>query len=139
MFRELRDVFRLMNHKDQEQNFQREIKLFEKCIIRLEELYQNPNASARSVVNDKEGGNFENNRKNSFKDFKYKEVQSDASSDITQKPVKEIRVDSDKQISIRKLQKGSQGNCLTSLCRCLASCFSCFNSSQDTSRSLSDA
>jgi hypothetical protein len=39
MYRELRDVFRLMNHKDLEKNFNREIALFERVICRLEELY----------------------------------------------------------------------------------------------------
>jgi len=36
MYRELRDVFRLMNHKDKEKNFSREIELFERVIKRLE-------------------------------------------------------------------------------------------------------
>lgn len=82
MYKELRDVFRLMNHKDHEQNFGREIKLFERVIQRLEDLYSNPNASARSVLSDNEGGNFEM-RKNSFKDYKYKDLTGDNSSDIT--------------------------------------------------------
>jgi hypothetical protein len=39
MFRELRDVFRLMNHRDEQKNFGREIELFEKIISKLEGLY----------------------------------------------------------------------------------------------------
>lgn len=40
LFIELRDVFKLMNHNDSQQSFKREIKLFERCIKRLTELYQ---------------------------------------------------------------------------------------------------
>jgi len=39
MFKELRDVFRLMNHNDPQKNFGREINLFERIISRLEMLY----------------------------------------------------------------------------------------------------
>ena len=41
MFRELRDVFKLMNHKDSTQNFKREIKLFDRVVVRLTDLYNN--------------------------------------------------------------------------------------------------
>ena len=59
MYKELKDVYKLMNHRDQEQNFGREIKLLERVIAKLEELYQNPAASSRSLLSDNEGGNFE--------------------------------------------------------------------------------
>jgi hypothetical protein len=42
MYKELRDVFRLMNHRDPAQSFTREIQLFERVIARLEGLFQNP-------------------------------------------------------------------------------------------------
>lgn len=64
MYRELRDVFRLMNHKDEQKNFSREISLFERIIAKLENLYQNPSASLRDVhEDDNEGGNLENSKK----------------------------------------------------------------------------
>lgn len=71
LFIELRDVFKLMNHNDSQQSFRREIKLFERCIKKLTELYQNggdlsavsgwgPNAEAAPSISagpqDKEGG-----------------------------------------------------------------------------------
>ena len=40
LFIELRDVFKLMNHNDSQQNFKREIKLFDRCIKKLTDLYQ---------------------------------------------------------------------------------------------------
>ena len=39
VFEELRDVFKLMNHKDQLQSFKREINLFERVIHKLQPLY----------------------------------------------------------------------------------------------------
>ena len=67
MFRELRDVFKLMNHKDANQNFKREIKLFDRVVVRLTDLYNNEGKLPRgwnvdkdvSVLSDKEGGNYE--------------------------------------------------------------------------------
>lgn len=96
MYRELRDVFRLMNHKDKQKNFGREIDLFDRVIRRLESLYQNPNASQQELVADNEGGNFE--LKNGPKPYNFKEIVQvpsegeEGSSDITLKPVSEIRV-----------------------------------------------
>jgi signal peptidase I len=68
MFRELRDVFKLMNHKDSTQNFKREIKLFDRVVVRLTDLYNNEGKLPRgwkneninvSILSDKEGGNYE--------------------------------------------------------------------------------
>jgi signal peptidase I len=68
MFRELRDVFKLMNHKDSSQNFKREIKLFDRVVVRLTDLYNNEGKLPRgwnneninvSILSDKEGGNYE--------------------------------------------------------------------------------
>jgi len=41
LYKEMRDVFKLMNHNDKQQSFKREIRLFDKCIQRIEELNQN--------------------------------------------------------------------------------------------------
>ena len=38
LYKEMRDVFKLMNHNDKQQSFKREIRLFDKCIQRIEEL-----------------------------------------------------------------------------------------------------
>ena len=66
MFRELRDVFKLMN--DSTQNFKREIKLFDRVVVRLTDLYNNEGKLPRgwkneninvSILSDKEGGNYE--------------------------------------------------------------------------------
>jgi hypothetical protein len=40
LYKEMRDVFKLMNHNDKQQSFKREIRLFDKCIQRIEELNQ---------------------------------------------------------------------------------------------------
>lgn len=40
LFKELRDVFKLMNHNDTQQSFRRELKLFDRVISRLSELYE---------------------------------------------------------------------------------------------------
>ena len=137
MYRELTDVFRLMNYKDTNKNFGREIALFERVIVRLEELYQNPNASIRDINDNNEGGNFEI-KKSALSDFKNKDgykdlVQSpsdpdEGSSDITQKPVNDIIVTSNR-ISIRKLQQ--QNHCVARFCRSLVNCFTCFRPNQD--------
>ena len=66
-FREMRDVFKLMNHNDSLQSFKREIKMFDRIIVSLTELYQNGGQMPRSfnLINqnsaqsDKEGGNVE--------------------------------------------------------------------------------
>lgn len=62
MFKELKDVFKLMNHKDQLQCFTREIQLFERVIQRLEQDESTPQLS------DNEGGNFEM-KKNDYKEI----------------------------------------------------------------------
>lgn len=136
MYRELRDVFRLMNHKDKQKNFGREIELFDKVIRRLELLYQNPNASQLDLVADNEGGNFE--LKNAAKPYNFKEIVQvpsegeEGSSDITTKPVSEIRIASSRKISIRKLRQQNQnGNCISRLCRALANCFNCFQPQEE--------
>lgn len=102
-----------MNHKDKQKNFSREIDLFDRVIRRLELLYQNPNASQLDLVADNEGGNFE--LKNAAKPYNFKEIVQvpsegeEGSSDITLKPVSEIRVaSSSRQISIRKLRQQNQ-------------------------------
>ena len=38
LYKEMRDVFKLMNHNDKQQSFKREIRLFDKCIQRIEEV-----------------------------------------------------------------------------------------------------
>lgn len=59
LYTEMKDVFELMNHKDQQQNFGREIKLFDRIQKKLVELYNNAqeknNWSAISVQ-EAEGG-----------------------------------------------------------------------------------
>ena len=40
-FQELRDVFKLMNHKDKQECFKREIQLFDNVIDKLTLLYEN--------------------------------------------------------------------------------------------------
>lgn len=40
LFKELRDVFKLMNHNDTQQSFRRELRLFDRVISRLSELYE---------------------------------------------------------------------------------------------------
>lgn len=45
MYKELKDVFTLMNFNDKENNFLREITLFDKVIQRIDDLNSNPNAS----------------------------------------------------------------------------------------------
>jgi hypothetical protein len=68
-----------------------------------------------------------------YKDLVQKEI--DDGSDITSKAVSDIRVPSDKQISIRKLRRNTnQGNCLMSFCRFLGSCFDCFRSQDQITR-----
>lgn len=59
LFKELRDVFKLMNHNDTQQSFRRELKLFDRVIARLSELYEQQGLSGRSHQQDAEGGNFE--------------------------------------------------------------------------------
>jgi len=49
LFKELRDVFKLMNHNDTQQSFKREIKLFERVIAKLEEIYMFQDQSVRSL------------------------------------------------------------------------------------------
>lgn len=114
LFIELRDVFKLMNHNDSAQNFRREIKLFERCIKKLTELYQNggnlnavsgwgPGGEAGPSISaglgDVEGGNQEMmskldrmaaNAKKAYKDKVPGEAASDSNSDITAKPVTDI-------------------------------------------------
>ena len=62
LYTELKDVFELMNHNDSQQNFRREIRLFDRIQKRLVELYNNAydrnNWSAISEQ-EKEGGKFE--------------------------------------------------------------------------------
>jgi hypothetical protein len=56
----------------------------------------------------------------------------EGASDITQKAVSDIRVESDRAISIRKLRVQNQnGNCLSRLCRAFAGCFGCLNSNEE--------
>ena len=67
LFIELRDVFKLMNHKDPQNNFRREILLFEKVIKQLTKLFEangNLNHMNRMVQDYQpnryeEGGHFE--------------------------------------------------------------------------------
>lgn len=60
LFQELRDVFKLMNHNDTQQSFRRELKLFDRVIARLSDLYEQQGyVSQRSHQQDAEGGNFE--------------------------------------------------------------------------------
>ena len=40
-FQELRDVFKLMNHKDKKQCFKREIDIFDNVISKLTQLFKN--------------------------------------------------------------------------------------------------
>jgi hypothetical protein len=92
LFRELRDVFKLMNHKDQLQCFKREIELFNNIIARLSEVYSEQH-SASNVNSDNEGGNFEQ-RKNELKVGLNKdkfEQMSSTSSDVTYKTVSTIK------------------------------------------------
>lgn len=41
LYTELKDVFELMNHNDSQQNFKREIRLFDRVQKKLVELYNN--------------------------------------------------------------------------------------------------
>ena len=94
-----------MNHNDKQKNFGRELKLFDNIIKCLESLYQDQNASVRSVINE-EGGNIEMFKmKNNVNEIIQKEAMSDASSDITQKTVSDIRPNQQRKINIRKLRK----------------------------------
>ena len=61
----MRDVFKLMNHNDKQQSFRREIKLFDKCITRLRDLYKNNGelgkneSRSRLELSENEGGHLE--------------------------------------------------------------------------------
>lgn len=64
LFIEMRDVFKLMNHNDKQQSFKREIRLFDRVIAALQDLYNNngnlPNyRPSRMDLSENEGGNFE--------------------------------------------------------------------------------
>ena len=60
VYKELRDVFKLMNHKDQQDCFKREIKLFDRCITRIQALNASEhNNTINNVLSDNEGGHFE--------------------------------------------------------------------------------
>jgi hypothetical protein len=122
LFTDLRQVFKLMNHNDSQQNFRREIKLFDRTIARLTELYQssgNLNAVAgwgEGTLQLQEGGNPElmNRLEKGAKIFKAAAVEPKmiaavaktgedvaSVSDITQKPVSDVTAGN--QISIRQL------------------------------------
>ena len=53
-YQELRNVFKLMNHNDTQSSFKREIKLFEKVITRMQELYKNDGELIEHVSIDKD-------------------------------------------------------------------------------------
>ena len=60
LYKEMKEVFKLMNHNDSQQCFKREIKLFERVIARLNDVYfGDPNMSYVSDNSENEGGNFE--------------------------------------------------------------------------------
>jgi len=76
--------------------------------------------------------------RNNFQDMYKREAISDgdASSDITQKTVSDIRPAQQRKINIRKLRRPeTNGNCLTAICNFLTSCFNCFQPQEDTSTS----
>lgn len=117
LFTDLRQVFKLMNHNDSQQNFRREIKLFDTVITRLTELYQsggNLNAvTGWSNETHVEGGIPELMNKLDKNAAKLKanintqdkratpKVGDDmtSNSDITQKPVSDVTAGN--QISVR--------------------------------------
>jgi len=62
LFAELKDVFELMNHNDPDQNFRREIKLFDKVqrkLLELHALAQEGNNWSANSEQEKEGGKLE--------------------------------------------------------------------------------
>lgn len=64
-YQELREVFKLMNHHDKDQNFTREIKIFQKLIEKLDKIQKEELTSEilnQSGISVKEGGNFEQNK-----------------------------------------------------------------------------
>ena len=59
LFKELRDVFKLMNHNDTQQSFKREIRLFERVIAKLEDLYLYHDQAPSHHQDYQEGGHQE--------------------------------------------------------------------------------
>jgi hypothetical protein len=80
-----------MNHNDSQQCFKREIKLFDRVITRLSDVYfGDPNMSYVTDNSENEGGNFEQmqrmediDRKNYEVGIHKKNNLSESSSDIT--------------------------------------------------------
>ena len=154
LFIEMRDVFKLMNHNDKQQSFKREIRLFDKVIVRLQELYSNNGnlpkveySRSRMDLSENEGGNNEMQQRLEEEERKRQlelEVQtiqknqekvSESSSDITQKAVSDIA--SGNQISVNELQRrnreasGRKPGMMSNFCRFIGNLFSCFQANED--------